>query len=116
MILLSLVLHILGDLDGLALLAVGTGVGLGGHLNQIDDTGEGILKADGQLDRDSVTLEPVLHHLQNMVEVRACDVHLVDVDHAGNMVVVRLAPNSLGLGLDAALRAKNGYGTVQNAE
>ena len=48
-----------------------------------------------------------------MVEVRARDVHLVDVDHAGNMIVIRLAPNSLGLGLDAALRAQNGYGTVE---
>ena len=115
-ILLSKILHVLGDLDSLALLAVGTCIGLGSHLYEVDDTCEGILKADRELDRNGVALESVVHHLKNMVEISARDVHLVDVYHAGNLVVIRLTPNCLGLGLNTALSAKDGYRTVQDTQ
>jgi hypothetical protein len=50
------------------------------------------------------------------IEVRAHDVHLVDVDHAGDMIVVGLTPDGLGLGLHAALGAQNGHRAVQHAQ
>ena len=68
------------------------------------------------LNRDSVALESVLHHLHDAVEVGAHDVHLVDIGHTRNSVFLSLTPNRLGLGLNAALRAENRNGTVENAE
>ena len=44
------------------------------------------------------------------------DVHLIDVDHTGDMILVGLMPNSLRLGLNATLRTHNGYRTVQNTQ
>ena len=57
-----------------------------------------------------------MDHIQHMVEVRAHDVHLVDIDHTGDVVVVGLSPDSLGLGLDAALGAENGHAAVQHSQ
>ena len=57
-----------------------------------------------------------MDHVQNVVEVRAHDIHLVDVDHAGDLVVIGLTPHSLRLGLNAALGAENGHRAVQNAQ
>ena len=47
---------------------------------------------------------------------RAHDVHLIDVDHAGDMVGVGLTPHRLGLGLHAALCAHHRDGTVQHPQ
>ena len=57
-----------------------------------------------------------MDHVQHVVEIGAHDVHLVDVDHPGDLVVVRLTPYGLGLGLHAALGAHNGHRTVQHAQ
>ena len=57
-----------------------------------------------------------MDHVQNVVEVRAHDVHLVDVDHAGDLVLVSLTPNGLRLRLHAALGAQNGHRAVQHAQ
>ncbi len=86
------------------------------HLHQVNDTLEGLLSADGKLDGHGVALQAVLHHVEHIVEVRAHNVHLVDIDHPGNLVGIRLAPNGLRLGFHAALGAQDGYGTVQNAQ
>ena len=67
---------------------------------------EGWPPADGQLDGHRIALQAVMDHVQDVVEVGAHDVHLVDVDHAGHMVVVRLTPDGLRLGLHAALGAE----------
>ena len=63
------------------------------HFHEIDDTLEGVLAANRQLNRDGIALEPVLHHLDDPVEVRAHDVHLIDVHHSRDPIVVGLAPN-----------------------
>ena len=44
-----------------------------------------------------IALETLVDHAQDAIEVRAHDVHFVDVDHAGHMVVIRLTPNRLAL-------------------
>ncbi len=64
--------------------------------------------ADGQLDGDGVGAQTVVHHVQHVEEIRAGDVHLVDVDHPGDMIVIGLTPHSLGLGLNTALGAEDG--------
>lgn len=57
-----------------------------------------------------------MHHVQHVIEIRAGDVHLVDVDHPGDMVVIGLTPHRFGLGLHAALGTHYGDGTVQHAQ
>ena len=70
--------------------------------------GDVILSADWQLDRNSICLQTLMHHLDNVEEVRAGNVHLVDIYHARNMVMVGLTPDCLGLRLNAAFRAHDG--------
>ena len=86
------------------------------HGHQVDNTGEITLGADGQLNRHSVTFESILHHLNNMVKICAHDVHLVNVNHSRNVVVVGLTPNSLRLRLNAALCTENRDRTVEHAQ
>ena len=57
-----------------------------------------------------------MDHVQHVVEIGAHDVHLIDVNHAGNMVVVSLSPDGLGLRLNAALCTQNGNAAVQHAQ
>ena len=73
------------------------------HIHQIDNTLEAFLFADRKLNRDRIALQSVMHHIQHMKEIGAHDIHLVHIDHAGNMIVVRLPPNGFGLRLYAAL-------------
>ena len=91
--------HILGDRLDAHILTQLIVVDIGVHLHQVDDTLEGILLPDGKLDGDSVGLQAVMHHVQHMVEIRAGDIHLIDVDHPGDMVVIGLTPHRLGLRL-----------------
>ena len=60
--------------------------------------------------------EALAEHPLDAEEVCAVDVHLVDVCDAGDVILVRLAPHRLGLGLDAALCAERRNGAVQNAQ
>ena len=61
-----------------------------------------------------MTVEAGLDLLNNAEEVRAGTVHLVDERDARNVVLVGLAPYSLGLRLNSADRAVNHYGAVEN--
>ena len=115
-VLLGQLQHIGGDLLHAHVLAQLVVVDVGIHLHQVDDALEGILGTDGELDGHRVALEPVVDHVEHVVEVRAHDVHLIDVNHAGDLVVVGLAPHGLRLGLDAALGAHDGHGAVQHAQ
>ena len=116
MVLLRLIHHIRRNVliaDVLAQIVV---VNLGAHGHQVDDTLEGILSADRQLDRDCIALEAILHHLDNIEEIRAHDVHLVDERHTRDMIVVRLMPNGLRLRLYAALCAEYGHRTIKDTQ
>ena len=115
-ILFGLLLHVLGNFlhpDVLAQIVI---VDVSLHLHQIDDTLKGILTADGQLEGNRVALQTVADHVQNVVEIGAHNVHLVDIDHSGDLVLVGLTPHSLGLRLNAALGAQNGNGAVQHTQ
>ena len=74
------------------------------------------LGADRQLDRHRVRAEAVDHRLHALVEVRADAVHLVDVGDARDVVLVGLAPDGLGLRLDAGDRVEQRDRAVEHAQ
>ena len=131
----ELVVGLRGDLDELLAVDLGVVRELGGnladrrvdavvvlveedrvHLEQVDDADEGILGADRELDRHGVSVEAIAHHPDDVVEVGTRAVHLVDVGDAGNAVRVRLAPDRLGLGLDATDSTEHRDSTVEDAQ
>ncbi len=86
------------------------------HVDEVDDAPERVFLADRQLDGHGVGLEPVLHHLHGIEKVGAHNVHLVDIRHARDAELLRLAPHGLGLRLDAAFRGKDRDVAVQHAQ
>ena len=91
-VLLSLIQHIGRDLFYTHILAHIIVINVCIHLNEIDDSLEISLSADRELNRNGVALESVVHHLNNIVEVCAHDIHLVDISHSGYMVFICLTP------------------------
>ena len=86
------------------------------HTDEVDDALEISFFANRQLNRHGVGAQPFLHHVNHAEEIRAHDVHFVDVSHAGYIVLAGLTPNGFTLGLHAALGAKHRYGSVQNTQ
>ncbi|MPM54606.1 hypothetical protein SDC9_101384 [bioreactor metagenome] len=115
-ILLGTVQHVGGNLLHAHVLAQIVVVHIGVHLHQIDDALEGVFTSDGELDGNGIALQTLFNHPQNVVIIRAHDIHLIDVDHAGDLVGIRLTPHGLGLGLHAALGAQHRYGAVQHTQ
>ena len=107
-VLLSQVHHVLGDILHAHILAQLIIEDVCLHGQQVDVALEERFGADGQLNGNGVALQALVDHLQNSVEVGAHDVHLVDVDHTGDLVLVGLTPNGLGLRFHAALGAQDG--------
>ena len=116
MILFRLFLHVIGDVNDGNVVAQLIVIDVGFHFHQVDDALEAVLRADRQLDGQRVAFQPVVHHVDDIVEVRAHDVHLVDERHAGDLVFVRLMPNGFRLRFYAAFGAENGNGAIQDAE
>ena len=73
-------------------------------------------RADRQLDDGRRGLEAALDHLDGAEEVGAGAVHLVDEAHPRHVVLVGLAPDGLGLRLDAGDRVEHGDGAVEDAQ
>ena len=115
-VLFSLLDHILGDRLGAHIVAHIVVVDLSVHIDQVNDTTEGILLTDRQLDRYAVSVQTIVQHLDAAEEVGTHGIHLVDVDHTGSLVLVSLTPSGLRLGLDTALSSQNGHRTVQHAQ
>ncbi len=86
------------------------------HVDEIDDPTEVGFLSDGQLDGHGIRLQTVMDHVHDVVEVGAGDIHLIDVDHARNIVMVRLTPHRFRLWLDTALGAEDGHAAVQHAQ
>ena len=78
------------------------------HIDKVDKSDVGFLGSDRKLNGNRVAFQSFAHHLYDAVEIRAHDVHFVDISHTRNLVLVRLTPYSLRLRLDAALCAKDG--------
>ena len=115
-ILLSLLTHILGDRLGAHVVAHVIVVDLSVHIDQVNDTTEGIFLTDGQLDGHAVGMQTIVQHLDAAEEVSTHGVHLIDVHHTGDLVLVSLTPDGLRLRLDTALGSQNGHRTVQHAQ
>ena len=75
-----------------------------------------VLAPDRDLDRHGVRAEAVLDHLHAAPEVGAGAVHLVDEADARDAVSVGLAPDGLGLRLDAGDGVEDDDPAVEHAE
>ena len=83
------------------------------HFQQVNHAHKVGFGTDGQLQRHGIGMQPLLHHVHHAEEIRAGDIHFVDVRHAGNMILGGLMPHGFRLGLNAAFRTENSYRTVQ---
>ena len=86
------------------------------HLDEVDDAFERGLGADRQLEDQRLGAEALHDGVDGEVEVGAELVHLVDEADARDVVLVGLAPDGLGLGLDALLAVEDGDRAVEDAE
>ena len=119
---LGLLLEVGGDLLHLVLgahrhVALGVaGPHEGPHLDEVDDADELALGADRELEHQRLRAEALDDRVDREVEVGTELVHLVDEADARHVVLVGLAPDRLGLGLDALLAVEDGDGTVEHAQ
>ena len=112
-ILFSLFLKVLRDFFLTDILSKVIIVYISLHFEQVDDSLEVVLSADRELDRNGITMESFMEHIQNVVEVCAHDIHLVDIYHSWYLIVISLSPNCFSLGLNTTLSTKNCYRTVE---
>ena len=115
-VLLGQLAHVLGYLLNAHVLAQIIVIDVRLHVHKVNYAAKIGFLAYGQLDGHGVRLEPVMDHVYHVEEIRAHDVHLVDIDETWYVVMVGLAPHSLRLGLDSALRAEHGHAAVQHAQ
>ena len=102
-----------GDVELLAQLVL---VDDGVHLDEVDDAPQVGLGPDRQLQRHRVGAQAVDHRADRHVVVRADAVHLVDERDARDVVLVGLAPDGLGLWLDAGDRVEERDRAVEHAQ
>ena len=86
------------------------------HADQIDEALEVVLRADRQLDGDRLGAEALHDVVEALEEIGARLVHLVGEDDARNLVLVALAPDRLGLRLDALVGIEHAYRAVEHAQ
>ena len=108
-VLFSKLLHILGNLLNSHILTKVVVINVSLHLHEVDDTTEGGFLTNRKLHGNCVRAKSVLDHLNNAEEICTHNVHLVDVTHSGNFILVSLVPYGFGLGLNTALCTKNRY-------
>ena len=93
-IFLSLLLHVVRNFFHTHVLTEIIIVDVSFHFDKVYDTSECVFGTDRELYRNSITFKSVLHHAYNIIEVCTHDVHLVDVCHSRNMILVCLTPYS----------------------
>ena len=86
------------------------------HLEQVDHAAEAALGADRQLHRDGGGAEALADHVDHAPEVGASAIELVDEAEAGHAVAIGLAPDRLGLWLNARHAIEHDHGPVEHAE
>src|SRR5438034_1462089 len=86
------------------------------HGDQVDHAAERLLAPEWKLDDERGGAQALADLAHHPVEVGAHAVHLVDEGDARHLVAVRLAPDGLGLRLDAAHAAEDGDRAVEHAE
>ena len=115
-IFLSLFLQVIRNFFHTDVLAQVIIVNISLHLNQVDDALEFVLRADRQLNRNSVALQTLVHHVDYVVEVSAHDVHFIDINHTRNLILISLSPYSFCLRFYTALCAQYSNRTVQHTQ
>ena len=85
------------------------------HLDDVDDALEFGFGADRPGDDHRAGAQAVDHHVDAALEVGAGAVHLVDEADARHVILVGLAPDGFGLGLDAGDGVEHGDRAVQHA-
>ena len=85
-------------------------------LDQVDDAHEGVLNADGKLDRDGVAVQAFTDLVHDLEIIGTRAIHLVHKAYARHIVLVSLTPNGLRLRLDATHGTENGDGTIKDAQ
>ncbi|MCY1433168.1 hypothetical protein D9M71_491890 [compost metagenome] len=86
------------------------------HFHQVDLAFEVFLGANGQLNRYRMMTQAFVDLLDHAQEVGALAVHLVDVGQAWHVVLVGLAPDCLGLRLDAVRAAEYHDRAIEHAQ
>ena len=104
------------DVDDVDLVAEVVAVVDGLHLDQVDDALELVLATDRDLDRHGVRAQALADRLDAAPEVGAGPVELVDEAEARHAVAVGLAPDRLGLGLDAGHAVEDDDRAVEHAQ
>ena len=100
-------LEVVGDLLDVHLGVFAVAVpDVGLHGDEVDDAREIVLGADRQLDRNRLGAELLFDVVDAHVEVGAGLIHLVGEDDARHAVLVALAPDRLGLRLDALVASR----------
>ena len=86
------------------------------HAHEVDDAFEAVLRADRHVHGDRVGAEAVDHRLHRVEEVGADAIHLVDERDPRHGVLVGLAPDGLGLRLDAGDGVEHGDRAIEHAQ
>ena len=86
------------------------------HLEQVDHALEAVFGADRHLHRHRMRAEARLQLGNDLVEIGAGAVHLVDERKTRHLVLVGLAPHRLGLRLHTTDRAQHEHRAIQHAQ
>src|SRR5699024_918166 len=115
-VLFGFILHIGGDVHDGDIFAELIVIDIGFHLEQVDQAHEIRLSADRELDGMGGGMQPLVHHVDGVIEVGAHDVHLIDEAHTRDLIFVGLMPDGFGLGFYAALGAEDGDRAVEDTQ
>ena len=85
-------------------------------LDQVDEALEAAFDADREIEDGRAGAEAILDHADADLEVRAGAVELVDEAHPRHFVLLGLAPDGLGLRLDAGDAVEAGDRAVEHAQ
>ena len=85
-------------------------------LDDVNVAMEKLTRPNRQLNRICVLGEAIADHAHAAIEIGSDAVHLVGEDEARDLVAVGLAPDCLGLRLDAGDGIEEGHRTVEDAE
>ena len=85
-------------------------------VDDIDLALEVVLAAERDEDWPGIGAEFLAHGVDGIVEIRAGAIHFINERDAGNSVFGGLAPDGLGLGLDASDAAEHGDCAIENAQ
>ena len=115
-ILLGQIAHAFRDFFLADILAFVVVIDLCLHGYKVNQADKVRFRTDRKLDRHRIGAQALMHHLYNIVKIRARNVHLIDIRKAGHAIFSGLPPNRFGLRFNAALRTKNGNSAIQHAE